>query len=199
MTLNSHYFCCYIFIIIFLLLYYYLFLFSMFILLFTSFLPALWSPTYKIYTNHANPSSIMPICKSNTTQKNTLFTQSTCPTPPNKKSLQYQQHPNNKSIQQIHHRSIADGQSQHSFSNNSHRGYLGTAFPSNLVNSRPELRQSRQSLAAPSERMSRASYAGSIHGGPTSVASSTRRSRPRSRSRDQLNATHIHNHRPGSR
>ncbi|XP_015036393.1 uncharacterized protein haf isoform X1 [Drosophila pseudoobscura] len=130
-------------------------------------------------------------------------------------------------------RSIADGQSQHSFSNNSHRGYLGSAFPSNLVNSRPELRQSRQSLAAASERMSRASYAGSIHGGnggggggggmqmggpgglpvsslmsmsgmvggggPASIASSARRSRPRSRSRDQLNATHIHNHRPGSR
>ncbi|KAH8410512.1 hypothetical protein KR215_010426 [Drosophila sulfurigaster] len=135
-------------------------------------------------------------------------------------------------------RSIADGQSQHSFSNNSHRGYLGSAFPTNLVNSRPELRQSRQSLAAASERMSRASYAGSIHngigggggggvgngggnvmvgmgggpgslmgmsglvgpGGPASIASSNaRRSRPRSRSRDQLNTTHIHNHRPGSR
>lgn len=139
-----------------------------------------------------------------------------------------------------HSRSIADGQSQHSFSNNSHRGYLGSAFPTNLVNSRPELRQSRQSLAAASERMSRASYAGSIHGGgggpgsgmggaggmgvpigmvggggagslmgmsglvgpggPASIASSNaRRSRPRSRSRDQLNTTHIHNHRPGSR
>ncbi|KPU73955.1 uncharacterized protein Dana_GF15849, isoform C [Drosophila ananassae] len=128
-------------------------------------------------------------------------------------------------------RSLADGQSQHSFSNNSHRGYLNSAFPSNLVNSRPELRQSRQSLAAASERMSRASYAGSIHGGgggggngvnggvagglpvtslmamsgmvggggPASIASSARRSRPRSRSRDQLNTTHIHNHRPGSR
>ncbi|XP_055371776.1 probable serine/threonine-protein kinase DDB_G0278509 isoform X2 [Condylostylus longicornis] len=97
-------------------------------------------------------------------------------------------------------RSIADGQSQHSFSNNSHRGYLGSAFPSNLVNSRPELRQSRQSLAAASERMSRASYAGSIHGGgPQSIASSTRRSRPRSRSRDHLNGPHIHSHRPGSR
>uniref|UniRef100_A0A1A9WMC9 LRRCT domain-containing protein n=1 Tax=Glossina brevipalpis TaxID=37001 RepID=A0A1A9WMC9_9MUSC len=95
-------------------------------------------------------------------------------------------------------RSIADGQSQHSFSNNSHRGYLGSAFPTNLVNSRPELRQSRQSLAAASERMSRASYAGSIHG-PTSVASSSRRSRPRSRSRDQLNTAHLHSHRPGSR
>lgn len=34
-------------------------------------------------------------------------------------------------------RSIADGQSQHSFSNHSQRGYLGSAFPSNLVNSRP--------------------------------------------------------------
>ncbi|XP_037707923.1 leucine-rich repeat and fibronectin type-III domain-containing protein 2 isoform X3 [Drosophila subpulchrella] len=110
-----------------------------------------------------------------------------------------------------------------------------SAFPSNLVNSRPELRQSRQSLAAASERMSRASYAGSIHGGgngggggmggnggggggnglpvsslmamggmvggggPASIASSARRSRPRSRSREQLNTTHIHNHRPGSR
>ncbi|XP_062706537.1 leucine-rich repeat and fibronectin type-III domain-containing protein 3 isoform X2 [Aedes albopictus] len=105
-------------------------------------------------------------------------------------------------------RSIADGQSHHSYSNHSQRGYLGSAFPSNLVNSRPdlasaELRQSRQSLAAASERMSRASYAGSIvHGGPAhSIASSTRRTRPRSRSRDQLNGTHVHTHqhRPGSR
>ncbi|KAJ6646377.1 Carboxypeptidase N subunit 2 [Pseudolycoriella hygida] len=94
-------------------------------------------------------------------------------------------------------RSIADGQSHHSFSN-SHRGYLGSAFPSNLVNSRPELRQSRQSLAA-SDRMSRASYSNSVHGPTQSVASSTRRTRPRSRSRDQLNGTHIHSHRPGSR
>ncbi|XP_058177333.1 leucine-rich repeat and fibronectin type-III domain-containing protein 3 [Anopheles ziemanni] len=99
-------------------------------------------------------------------------------------------------------RSIADGQSHHSFSNHSQRGYLGSAFPSNLVNSRPELRQSRQSLAAASERMSRASYAGSIvHGPAHSIASSTRRTRPRSRSRDQLTGTHIHTHqhRPGSR
>ncbi|XP_062547006.1 leucine-rich repeat and fibronectin type-III domain-containing protein 3 isoform X2 [Armigeres subalbatus] len=100
-------------------------------------------------------------------------------------------------------RSIADGQSHHSYSNHSQRGYLGSAFPSNLVNSRPELRQSRQSLAAASERMSRASYAGSIvHGGPAhSIASSTRRTRPRSRSRDQLNGTHVHTHqhRPSSR
>lgn len=61
-----------------------------------------------------------------------------------------------------------------------------------------ELRQSRQSLAA-SDRMSRASYTNSVHGPTQSVASSTRRTRPRSRSRDQLNGTHIHSHRPGSR
>lgn len=47
--------------------------------------------------------------------------------------------------------------------------------------------------------MSRASYAGSFHGGPQSVASSTRRARPRSRSRDQLNTAHLHSNRPGSR
>lgn len=115
-------------------------------------------------------------------------------------------------------RSIADGQSQHSVSNHSHRGYLNSAFPTNLVNSRPgkmikmclrdllfiliifviiaELRQSRQSLAAVSDRMSRASYAASIHGGGApSIASSTRRARPRSRSRDYLNGggAHVHN------
>lgn len=94
-------------------------------------------------------------------------------------------------------RSIADGQSQHSVSNHSHRGYLNSAFPTNLVNSRPELRQSRQSLAAVSDRMSRASYAASIHGGggggAASIASSTRRARPRSRSRDYLSGSHVHN------
>lgn len=49
--------------------------------------------------------------------------------------------------------------------------------------------------------MSRASYAGSIHGhGPAhSIASSTRRTRPRSRSRDQLGGAHVHSLRPGSR
>ena len=62
-----------------------------------------------------------------------------------------------------------------------------------------ELRQSRNSLAAASERMSRASYAGSIHGAPQSIASSTRRTRPRSRSRDHLNTAHLHTNRPGSR
>ncbi|XP_070497092.1 uncharacterized protein haf isoform X2 [Chironomus tepperi] len=97
-------------------------------------------------------------------------------------------------------RSIADGQSHHSFTNQSHhRGYLNSAFPTNLVNSRPELRQSRNSLAAASERMSRASYAGSIHGAPQSIASSTRRTRPRSRSRDHLNTAHLHSNRPSSR
>lgn len=35
-----------------------------------------------------------------------------------------------------HYRSIADGQSHHSF-NHSQRGYLNSAFPTNLVNSRP--------------------------------------------------------------
>ena len=124
----------------------------------------------------------------------------------------------NKSIYSF--RSIADGQSHHSFSNQSHRGYLGSSFPQNIVNSRPgnldhhlsnriiaydpnflpsELRQSRTSLAAASERMSRASYAGSIHGAAQSIASSTRRTRPRSRSRDQLNTAHLHSNRPGSR
>lgn len=71
-------------------------------------------------------------------------------------------------------------------------------FP-NHIDCETELRQSRASLAAASERMSRASYAGSFHGGPQSIASSTRRARPRSRSRDQLNSSHLHSNRPGSR
>lgn len=67
-----------------------------------------------------------------------------------------------------------------------------------------ELRQSRQSLAAASDRMSRASYAGSgIHGAAAAAHSvvSSRRARPRSRSRDHMNgAHHIHSHhRPSSR
>ncbi|XP_022900951.2 uncharacterized protein [Onthophagus taurus] len=82
-------------------------------------------------------------------------------------------------------RSIADGQSQHSFS--SGRFMASNAFPSNLLASRQDLRQSRQSLAMQSERMSRIAHHGPTH----SVNSSTRRSRPRSRSRDH--------HRPGSR
>lgn len=67
------------------------------------------------------------------------------------------------------------------------------------------MRQSRQSLAAASDRMSRASYAGSaIHAAAAAAAAhnvaSNRRARPRSRSRDQLSNTHIHSHhRPSSR
>ncbi|XP_046465313.1 uncharacterized protein haf [Neodiprion pinetum] len=77
-------------------------------------------------------------------------------------------------------RSIADGQSQHSFSNNSTRYFGSNPVPSNLISSRPELRQSRQSLAAASDRLSRASF-------PTNQAhqphTSARRQRPRSRNR----------------
>ncbi|XP_072752260.1 uncharacterized protein Haf isoform X2 [Anoplolepis gracilipes] len=77
-------------------------------------------------------------------------------------------------------RSIADGQSQHSFSNNSTRYFANTALASNLVNTRPELRQSRQSLAAPSDRISRSNFTGN-HLPPHSSA---RRQRPRSRNRN---------------
>ncbi|XP_063984182.1 leucine-rich repeat and fibronectin type-III domain-containing protein 5 isoform X1 [Diachasmimorpha longicaudata] len=76
-------------------------------------------------------------------------------------------------------RSIADGQSQHSFSNNSSRYFANTALANNLVNTRPELRQSRQSLAAASDRMSRNGYPGN-HLPPHASA---RRQRPRSRNR----------------
>ncbi|GJQ84642.1 hypothetical protein Trydic_g12671 [Trypoxylus dichotomus] len=87
-------------------------------------------------------------------------------------------------------RSIADGQSQHSFSNHSGRYTAPNVFPNNMLASRQDLRQSRQSLGMQSDRMLR--VVPSHHGGPThSVTSSTRRSRPRSRSRDH--------HRPGSR
>ncbi|XP_019697372.2 uncharacterized protein LOC109503934 isoform X1 [Harpegnathos saltator] len=76
-------------------------------------------------------------------------------------------------------RSIADGQSQHSFSNNSTRYFANAALASNLVNTRPELRQSRQSLAAASDRMSRSNFS-TNHLPPHSSA---RRQRPRSRNR----------------
>ncbi|CAH1183723.1 unnamed protein product [Phaedon cochleariae] len=104
-------------------------------------------------------------------------------------------------------RSIADGQSQHSFSNQSGRYLTSNAFPNNLLASRQasssfvpprrhsyafpnnfllfrkDLRQSRQSLAMQSDRMS--SRMAPHHLPATnSVISSTRRSRPRSRSRD---------------
>ncbi|XP_066597843.1 uncharacterized protein haf isoform X2 [Prorops nasuta] len=76
-------------------------------------------------------------------------------------------------------RSVADGQSQHSFSNNSSRYFANGALTSNLVNTRPELRQSRQSLAAASDRMSRTNFPGN-HLPPHA---SSRRQRPRSRNR----------------
>ncbi|XP_031343941.1 leucine-rich repeat and fibronectin type-III domain-containing protein 3 [Photinus pyralis] len=87
-------------------------------------------------------------------------------------------------------RSLADGQSQHSFSNHSGRYLTSSAFPTNLLTGRQDLRHSRQSLALQSDRMSRASHPLS-HAPTHSVSSSTRRNRPRSRSRDH--------HRPSSR
>lgn len=73
-------------------------------------------------------------------------------------------------------RSIVDGQSQHSFSNTSTRYFGNNTLSSNLANTRSELRQSRQSLAAASDRMSRANFSPS-HMPPHS---SSRRQRPRS-------------------
>ncbi|XP_012251936.2 leucine-rich repeat and fibronectin type III domain-containing protein 1-like protein [Athalia rosae] len=89
-------------------------------------------------------------------------------------------------------RSIADGQSQHSFSNNSTRYFGPNPVQSNLVSSRPELRQSRQSLAAASDRLSRASFPASHAHQPHTSA---RRQRPRSRNR----TLEQHPPRPGSR
>ncbi|GLH13812.1 Toll-like receptor 6 [Gryllus bimaculatus] len=90
-------------------------------------------------------------------------------------------------------RSIADGQSQHSFSNHSGR-YTGP-YSSGLVNTRPEIRQSRQSLAAVSDHLSRVSYTAShqahphAHQAAAAAAAAahqgaSRRQRSRSRSRD---------------
>ncbi|OAD56411.1 Leucine-rich repeats and immunoglobulin-like domains protein 3 [Eufriesea mexicana] len=73
-------------------------------------------------------------------------------------------------------RSIVDGQSQHSFSNTSTRYFGNNTLSSNLANTRSELRQSRQSLAAASDRMSRTNFSPS-HMPPHS---SSRRQRPRS-------------------
>ncbi|KAK6623725.1 hypothetical protein RUM43_009578 [Polyplax serrata] len=85
-------------------------------------------------------------------------------------------------------RSIADGQSQHSFSNHSTRYLSGSnGFASNLVNPRPELRQSRQSLASMTDRISRLSYAASH------IQQQTRH-RPSSRQRNDTGMG-----RPGSR
>ncbi|KAK9304569.1 hypothetical protein QLX08_004016 [Tetragonisca angustula] len=74
-------------------------------------------------------------------------------------------------------RSIVDGQSQHSFSNTNSTRYFGNnTLSSNLANTRSELRQSRQSLTAASDRMSRTNFSPS-HMPPHS---SSRRQRPRS-------------------
>ncbi|XP_076642288.1 leucine-rich repeat and fibronectin type-III domain-containing protein hattifattener [Halictus rubicundus] len=73
-------------------------------------------------------------------------------------------------------RSVVDGQSQHSFTNTSTRYFANNTLSSNLANTRPELRQSRQSLAAASDRMSRTNFSPSHM--PTHTSS--RRQRPRS-------------------
>ncbi|XP_013182912.2 leucine-rich repeat and immunoglobulin-like domain-containing nogo receptor-interacting protein 1 [Amyelois transitella] len=76
-------------------------------------------------------------------------------------------------------RSLADGQSQHSYSQSGRYGAPG--YPGSLLGSRTDLRQSRQSLGAASERASRLSLSGAA-GGATGGTSGSRR-RPRSRSR----------------
>ncbi|XP_031763684.2 leucine-rich repeats and immunoglobulin-like domains protein 1 [Galleria mellonella] len=76
-------------------------------------------------------------------------------------------------------RSLADGQSQHSYSQSGRYGIPG--YPGSLLGSRTDLRQSRQSLGAASERASRLSLSGAA-GGATGGTSGSRR-RPRSRSR----------------
>ncbi|XP_043522739.1 uncharacterized protein LOC122535337 isoform X2 [Frieseomelitta varia] len=71
---------------------------------------------------------------------------------------------------------VGDGQSQHSFSNTNSTRYFGNnTLSSNLANTRSELRQSRQSLTAASDRMSRTNFS------PSHMPhSSSRRQRPRS-------------------
>ncbi|CAH0689848.1 unnamed protein product [Chilo suppressalis] len=76
-------------------------------------------------------------------------------------------------------RSLADGQSQHSYSHSGRYGVPG--YPSSLLGSRTDLRQSRQSLGAASERASRLSLSGAAGGATGGTAGSRRR--PRSRSR----------------
>ncbi|XP_034183932.1 leucine-rich repeat and fibronectin type-III domain-containing protein hattifattener [Osmia lignaria lignaria] len=77
-------------------------------------------------------------------------------------------------------RTVVDGQSQHSFSNTSTRYFGNNMLSSNLANTRSELRQSRQSLAGASDRMSRTNFS------PSHMPShsSARRQRPRSCSRN---------------
>ncbi|XP_049869263.1 leucine-rich repeat and immunoglobulin-like domain-containing nogo receptor-interacting protein 1 [Pectinophora gossypiella] len=76
-------------------------------------------------------------------------------------------------------RSLADGQSQHSYSHSGRYGAPG--YPGSLLGSRADLRQSRQSLGAASERASRLSLSGAAGGATGGTAGSRRR--PRSRSR----------------
>ncbi|CAH2067282.1 unnamed protein product, partial [Iphiclides podalirius] len=76
-------------------------------------------------------------------------------------------------------RSLADGQSQHSYSQSGRYGAPG--YPGSLLGSRTDLRQSRQSLGGTSERASRLSLSGAA-GGATGGTTGSRR-RPRSRSR----------------
>ncbi|XP_049800914.1 TLR4 interactor with leucine rich repeats [Schistocerca nitens] len=95
-------------------------------------------------------------------------------------------------------RSVADGQSQHSFSNHSASRYplAPAAYSSGLVSSRPELRQSRQSLAATAMTSDRASGA-HMHGHSHAHAHRGQASRPRTRSRDRSGV--VTSSRPGSR
>ncbi|XP_063838208.1 leucine-rich repeat and immunoglobulin-like domain-containing nogo receptor-interacting protein 1 [Ostrinia nubilalis] len=76
-------------------------------------------------------------------------------------------------------RSLADGQSQHSYSQSGRYGAPG--YPGSMLGSRTDLRQSRQSLGAASERASRLSLSGAAGGATGGTAGSRRR--PRSRSR----------------
>ncbi|GBP06008.1 Leucine-rich repeats and immunoglobulin-like domains protein 3 [Eumeta japonica] len=76
-------------------------------------------------------------------------------------------------------RSLADGQSQHSYSHSGRFGMHG--YPGSLMGSRSDLRQSRQSLGGASERASRLSLSGAAGGATGGTAGSRRR--PRSRSR----------------
>ncbi|XP_012550007.2 leucine-rich repeat and fibronectin type III domain-containing protein 1-like protein [Bombyx mori] len=76
-------------------------------------------------------------------------------------------------------RSLAEGQSQHSYSHSGRYGPPG--YPGSLLGSRADLRQSRQSLGGASERASRLSLSGAAGGATGGTAGSRRR--PRSRSR----------------
>ncbi|XP_048483927.1 vasorin [Plutella xylostella] len=79
-------------------------------------------------------------------------------------------------------RSLADGQSQHSYSQTGRYGPPG--YPGSLLGSRADLRQSRQSLGAASERASRLSLSGAAGGaGGAREGPGGSRRRPRSRSR----------------